>query len=110
MIAPANDLRDIDALTAAFFDLFTLDDHGTVDLSAVHTLFVPDAQIVKACTGTFEVYDLARFIAPREKLLNSGEFTSFHEEEISGDTNIFQNIAQRFCKYRKWGERAGQSF
>ncbi len=105
-----DDQGEIDGLTTAFFNLFALDEGGRVDLDAIHDLFIPEGVIVKACTGAMEVYDLSSFAAPRVQLLNSGEFTSFHEQEVSGKTDIFQNVAQRFSRYRKWGERAGVAF
>ena len=105
-----DDQREIDGLTAAFFNLFALDAGGRVDLDGIHDLFIPEGVIVKACVGAMEVYDVCAFVTPRVQLLNSGAFTSFHEQEVSGQTDIFQNIAQRFSRYRKWGERAGMTF
>jgi len=43
-------------------------------------------------------------------LLNGGAFASFHEQEVSGTTEIFGNIAQRFGRYRKWGVQNGVAF
>lgn len=107
---PEDDQRRIDLLTAAFFASFSLEDGGRVNLERIHALFIPKGLIVKAVTGSFEAYDVAAFVAPRVALLNSGAFASFHEEEVSGTTEIFGNIAQRFGRYRKWGIQNGQAF
>ena len=53
---------------------------------------------------------LEAFIAPRERLLNDGTLTEFHEIETAGRTDIFGNIAQRVSTYRKAGMMRGTPF
>lgn len=101
---------EIDTLTAAFFRLFCNRGGGKVDLQSIHALFIPEGRIIKNTGQAPEIYDLAEFIAPREKLLNGGELTEFWEEEVSEHTDIFGNIAQRFSLYRKGGIMAGEPF
>jgi hypothetical protein len=100
----------IDRLTAAFFDLFSTKAGERVDLAALHTLCVPQAVIVKTVGPVPEIYDLAQFIAPRERLLNDGTLVDFSEQEVSERTEIFGNVAHRFCLYRKSGILSGQPF
>lgn len=104
------ELAHIDALTSAFFDMFSLEPEGSVDLNRIHELFIPEGLIVKAVAGAMAAYDLPGFVAPRVALLNGGSFSSFHEQEVSGDTMIFGNVAQRFSRYRKWGVQNGTPF
>ena len=43
-------------------------------------------------------------------MLNDGTLTDFSENEISHKTEVFRNIAQRFCLYEKSGKLYGKFF
>ncbi len=105
-----DDRAQIDALTSAFFNAFSRKDGGNVNLDTIYRLFIPEGLIVKACADATQSYSVVGFIEPREKLLNGAALTSFREEELSGRTDIFGNIAQRFSSYRKWGVLSGEAF
>jgi hypothetical protein len=105
-----NDERALDDLTAAFFRAFISKDLGPADLSALSDLFLPDARIIKTCGARPEAQTLAEFIAPRARLLSDGTLVGFHEEEVSGRTEIFGDVAHRFCVYRKRGALNGVPF
>lgn len=104
------DRRAIDALAAAFFAVFSNADGRRVDLSPLHALCLPQALVVKAVGSHAEAYDLAAFIAPREALLNDGRLQGFSERELEARTDLFGNIAQRWCRYRKTGVLDDVSF
>lgn len=101
---------EIDALVSAFFDLFTTRGGVRVELGALRALCIPQALIVKAVGSKPEVHDLDSFVASRERLLNDGSLVDFHERELSSHTDIFGNIAQRWCRYRKAGASHGKAF
>ncbi|MEO8670835.1 MAG: hypothetical protein ABI411_05935 [Tahibacter sp.] len=105
-----DDLYAIDALTERFFALFTQSPEKSVDLLPIHDLFVAQGMLIKAVSGSTEIYTLQQFIEPRLRLLNSGELTGFCEQEISARTDIYGNVAQRFSVYRKTGILRGASF
>ena len=100
---------EIDSLTRTFFSVFSPNESGVVDLSIIHRLFIPQGIVIKNC-GTPEIYTLEQFIAPREVLLNKGELVDFKERELRERTEIFGNIAQRFCLYEKSGVLSGTPF
>jgi hypothetical protein len=102
--------RAIDTVVRQFFAAFSNADHNEVDLSSLHTLFVPGCVIIKTCGLSPIVYSLAEFIAPRQKLLADGQLVEFSEVEVWGDTIVFGSIAQRFCSYRKSGVLCGDPF
>lgn len=104
------DRRAIDALAAAFFAAFSNADGRRVDLSGLHLLCLPQARVVKAVGGHPESCDIAAFIAPREALLNDGRLRGFREHEVEARTDLFGNIAQRWCHYRKAGVLDGAAF
>ena len=106
----AADRHALDALAKAFFAVFSNADGGRVDLSALHALCLPQALVVKAVGSHPEACDLAAFIAPREALLNGGRLRRFSEHEVEARTDLFGNIAQRWCRYRKAGVLDGVAF
>ncbi len=100
----------IDELTSTFFGLFSNKDRNKVDLSAIYQLFIPEGLIIKNVSSEPEIYNLHQFIEPREKMLNEGLLVDFKEEELSERTEIFGNIAHRFCLYFKSGVMSGEAF
>jgi ribosomal-protein-serine acetyltransferase len=70
---------------------------------------VPGGVIVKGGPQQ-EVHDLDSFVAPRQRLLTSGELTGFSEEETSERTEISGDVAQRLCRYSKQGLHLGEPF
>ena len=105
-----DDKRTIDAVVRAFFAVFDNRHGRRPALEALHDLCVAQCVIVKATTDGPVLYDLAGFIAPREKLLCSGELVDFHEEEIWDRTDVFGGIGQRLSVYRKSGTLSGDAF
>lgn len=105
-----SDKEAIDQLTSRFFDLFTNTNGISPKVHEVEKLFIPDGIIINNTTGVPEVYSLKEFITPREEMLTNGTLTDFSEWEVSNQTEIYGNVAQRFCLYSKSGVLKGQSF
>ncbi len=104
------DTADIDALVGTFFAAFTSGPGCPRRLRALRELFVPGAIIVRTCGLEPAVYDVDGFIAPRLALLTGGSLTDFHEWEVTGQTELFGDIAQRFSRYAKAGVQGGTPF
>jgi len=105
-----NDKTAIDELTRQFFSLFTNTNHSVPDLDRIYAIFIPEGMIIKNLHSKTEVYSLAQFIAPRQKILTDGTLQEFTEEEVTEETKIYRNIAQRFCSYKKSGLLSGTAF
>lgn len=71
---------------------------------------MPEGLIIKNVSSEPEIYNFHQFIEPRKKLLKEGILVDFKEEELSERTEIFGNIAHRFCLYRKSGVMLGAAF
>ncbi|KAA3599404.1 MAG: DUF4440 domain-containing protein [Calditrichaeota bacterium] len=93
----------MDELTARFFDLFTNTDGKVPNFKKIFDLCIPEGMLISNTNGKPVVSNLQDFIAPREKMLIDGTLTNFSEFEITGETKIFGNIAQRFSFYEKSG-------
>jgi hypothetical protein len=105
-----DDRQAIDALTRAFFGVFSNRDGKRPGLDVLYELCLPEAVIVKTCADAPTIYNLREFIEPRARLLNEGSLREFFEEELAERTDIFGNVAQRFCSYRKSGFLDGEPF
>ncbi|MDW3209591.1 MAG: hypothetical protein R8N23_06985 [Reichenbachiella sp.] len=101
---------EIDRIIKEFFDLFTTKDDCKPKLDHIYELCIPQTTIIKNVDGLTEIYDLKTFIAPRKKLLSDGSLIDFSEYEIQERTDIFGNIAQRFCIYEKTGTLNDKTF
>jgi hypothetical protein len=104
------DKLDIDNLTKQFFDLFTNINGRIPKVKDIKNIFIEEGIIISNTTGKPIVYGLQDFIEPREKMLSDGTLTDFSENEISYKTEVFENIAQRFCLYKKSGKLNGEPF
>jgi len=110
IIDEAADRAAIEDIVGVFFAAFTSGTGCAARLDALPELFLPAAVIVKTCGGEPVVYGVDSFIAPRRDLLLGGELTDFREWEVSGRTDLFGDVAQRFCAYAKAGVRDGEPF
>ncbi|MBM7829518.1 hypothetical protein JOE59_000223 [Agromyces cerinus] len=104
----ARDEMELDSIAFAFFSAFSSFDLKPVDLTDLRQLFLPGATIIAvAANGATNRYDVESFIEPREALLNSGRLLGFSEREVTADTQIFGDIAQRWSLYSKSGTLDG---
>lgn len=105
-----NDRAEIAGIVGTFFAAFTTGPGIGERLAALRALFLPSALIVRTCGLQPTVYDVDGFIEPRRALLTGGALTDFSEWELSGQTEVFGDIAQRFCRYAKAGVQDGTPF
>jgi hypothetical protein len=100
----------LDELTEKFFNLFTNTNGKIPEIDNVYRLCIPETVIIKNVGAIPEIYTLEQFINPRKKILIDGTLSDFSEEEIAEKTDIFGNIAHRFCSYKKSGNLSGRYF
>jgi len=103
------DKQNIDRLTKAFFSAFT-NKGKQPELKVLYDICIAEAVIIKNTEGASEIYNLDSFIAPRKALLTNGTLTNFQEYEVSEETTICRNIAQRLSHYQKEGILNGEPF
>jgi hypothetical protein len=106
----SSDQDAIAAIVKTFFDAFTSGSGCSERLDQLRGVFLPGAVIVRTCGAEPLVYDVGGFIAPRETLLTDGSLVDFHEWEVSGHTEVFGDIAHRYCSYAKEGVQNGEPF
>jgi hypothetical protein len=108
--AATADREAIAAIVRTFFAAFTSGPDSAARLDDLRAVFLPGAVIVRTCGGEPTVYGVDSFIAPRQALLSGGTLVDFREWELSGQTEVFGDIAQHFCGYAKAGVQDGTPF
>jgi len=101
---------NLDRLTASFFRAVSFEQGEQPPYGELYNLFIERGLLIKNSVATPEVSSVSQFIEPREKLVNSGELTSFKEIELAEITEIFGNVAHRFSTYEKSGTMNGTPF
>jgi RimJ/RimL family protein N-acetyltransferase len=104
-----SDKTCIDRIVQQFFSVFRNVDR-LPDWDLLYTTCIPSCLIVKKTPEGEVAYHLEAFIAPRKEILSNGSLTGFQEQEISAQTLIVGNIAQRFSRYEKSGMLHGIPF
>lgn len=94
------DLETIDLLTRNLYSAisFTLGKHP--DLNRLKGLFLPPGKLINNNEENPLVWDVEAFAEIYRHQIAAGEVASFAEEEITGRTEIFSNIAHRFSTYQ----------
>lgn len=105
-----NHLPEINLLITSFYGLFTNTSGQIPDLDKIHSLCLPETIIIKKEGLQQTVYTPETFITPRKKILTDGTLTGFEEHEVSNETTVSGNIAQRFSTYEKSGTMNGTPF
>jgi hypothetical protein len=67
-------------------------------------------QLIRNTSGSPEICTEDEFIAPRQRMVESGELTCFREVESKEITEVFGNVAHRFSTYDKRGVMNGTLF
>ncbi|HET9980652.1 MAG TPA: hypothetical protein VFQ32_09415 [Ktedonobacterales bacterium] len=98
---------EIDALTAAFFQVVSFDEGERPAYSRLYDLFIESGQIIKNSGPSPEISTVQRFIEPRQRTVDAGDLTQFRESETAEITAIFGNVAHRLSIYEKHGVSAG---
>ncbi len=104
------DKAELNQLMTDFFSTVSFEAGSTPNYADLHQLFIERAVIIKNTGPTPEITNVSEFIAPRQKLVESGALREFREVELSERTDIFGNVAQRWSAYAKRGVQNGAAF
>jgi hypothetical protein len=102
--------QQLDALTQAFFRAVSFEEGEHPPFQTLYTLFIKSGLLIKNSSTAPDIATVAEFIAPRQRLVESGELTRFRESEIAERTEVFGNVAHRFSTYEKSGVSGGVAF
>ena len=107
--APADIGAELATLVDRFFRSVSFEPGQPPGYGGIRELFIDDGTLIGTSTGIPEIWSVEAFIASRQRLVDSGELTSFEEVETAEATEVFGNFAHRFTAYSKRGTREGQS-
>jgi hypothetical protein len=99
-----------ESLIDAFFRAVSFEAGEWPDYDAIRGLFIERGLLIRALSTPPEVSPVDEFIAARWEQLRSGRLTAFAETEVSAETQVFGNVAQRWSAYTKRGTLDGMPF
>jgi RimJ/RimL family protein N-acetyltransferase len=100
----------LNQLCAEFFSAFTNKNKRAVNLNCLFKLCLPSALFIKLDSNAQEIQSIDTFVDTRNQLLNDGSITEFEEKEISEQSFLEKNFAERISKYEKCGFLNGVYF
>jgi len=106
----AVDQLQINAVAKKFFEVFTNTIHQQPDWLSLERLCIPEVSFISAKQNAHTVSNLHSFIQTRKILFSQGALSDFQEYELSEQTSILNNIAQRHSRYEKTGVMEGKRF
>jgi hypothetical protein len=105
-----DDASQIDKIVDKFFTVFTTKNNGLPDIEALYHVCLPEILLIRKAGAVHTAYTLHSFASSRQKILTDGTLTEFEEREVSEETQISSNIAQRCSRYEKSGVLDGKYF
>ena len=102
-----DEIRDV---FAGFLAAVTFEEGTRPEYERIRSLFIPGGLLIRNSGDAPEVAGVDEFIAPRQATVDAGELTDFEETELTGETEIFGNVAHRLSGYAKRGTRNGAAF
>lgn len=103
-------VAEIGCLVGTFFRAVSFEIGGRPAYDDIRDLFIDNGLLIKNSGPEPEVLSVDDFIAPRRRLVDSGELTTFLETESSHLDEVFGNVAHRLSVYAKSGVSAGVAF
>src|SRR5690349_24740588 len=93
---PADIGAELAALTNAFFRAVSFERGQRPAYARIHDLFILGGKLINNSSELPQIWGVGAFIASRQRLVDSGELTSFEEVETAAVTEVFGNVAHRF--------------
>src|SRR5436190_7094820 len=103
-------LAELRKLIIEFFAAVSFETGGRPPYGKLRGLFIEDGKLIRNTSGSPEICTVDEFIAPRQRMVESGELTCFQEVESKEITEVFGNVAHRFSTYDKRGVMNGTVF
>ncbi len=85
------------------FAAVSFSDGGTPSYETLADLFTAEGRLIRTGTAAPDNRRVDDFVAERRRVLAAGQIVSFHEAEISGNTEVFGSVAHRLSTYLKTG-------
>jgi hypothetical protein len=101
---------ELAALTADFFRAVSFRQGEWPNYSRLHALFFAYGTLIRTSSEVPEVSTVDEFVTPRQRMVESGELSSFEEVESAAITEVFGKVAHRLSTYEKRGTINGQAF
>ena len=103
-------LAQLQSLMDDFFSAVSFKPGEKPHYGKLRDLFIESGRLIRNSGTAPDVATVEEFILPRQKSVNEGELTQFHEAEIAQITEVFGKVAHRFSAYVKSGILQGGHF
>src|SRR4051812_10134233 len=102
-------MNDIDSVIREMYDSVSFEKGQRPDWRRSAAIFVPGAPMVRINdTGVYEFRDQATYQKDFDRMIDSGEMTSFWEGELWRETRLFGDMAQVLSAYETRRTRDGE--
>ncbi|HEY6140495.1 MAG TPA: hypothetical protein VI670_22300 [Thermoanaerobaculia bacterium] len=101
-------MNDLDALIAAMYDTVCFELGERPHWSRQKEMFAPGVRLVRVHDGGVFEFDLVSYRADFERMIDSGELTSFWEGELWRETRLFEDVAHVLSAYESRRGRNGE--
>jgi hypothetical protein len=88
----------LETLIRRFFAAVSFESGQRPTYDVLHELFIEDGKLIKAGGARPEIMTVEQFIEPRQRSVDSGELSAFHESETAEITEVFGDVAHRFSR------------
>ena len=101
-------MKDLDGVIATMYETVCFELGERPDWSRQEELFAPGARLVRVHDGGVFEFDLDSYRADFERMIDSGELTSFWEAELWRETRLFEDVAHVLSAYDSRRGRNGE--
>ena len=101
-------MNDLDSVIAAMYETVCFESGERPEWSRQEELFAPGARLVRVHDGGVFEFDLDSYRADFERMIDSGQLTSFWEAELWRETRLFGDVAHVLSAYDSRRGRGGE--
>lgn len=98
---------DLDSIIARMYETVSFEPGTRPDWSEENELFAPGARVVRVNDDGVFAFDLPAYQRDFDRMIDSGQMTSFWEAEIWRETRLFGDVAQVLSAYEMRRTRNG---
>lgn len=100
----------LEDIVGEFFRIVSFEPNTKPSYDRLYELFIDDGKLIKSSLQPPEITSVSQFIESRQRLVDSGDLTSFRELACNEIVEVFGNVAHRLTTYEKRGTLKGAEF
>lgn len=101
-------MKDLDAVIRAMYESVCFEPGERPDWALEREIFATGARMVRVHDGGVFEFDIDSYHRDFERMIESGEMTSFWEAEIWRETRVFEDVAHVLSAYEARRTKGGE--